>query len=103
MKDYPKIVTIFIMLFFKFGGDLSISGDLANELSYLFPEKIIVVAYMTESKANISMRGQHVRGLVLKAIEGLENATGGGHESAVGAKVMIKDLEKFKERIEKFS
>lgn len=89
------------MLFFKFGGDLSISSDLSNELAYLFPKKIIVTAYVTESKANISMRGQHVRGLVLKAIEGLENATGGGHENAVGAKVMIKDLEKFKEKLEK--
>jgi len=89
------------LLFFKFGGDLSISSDLANELIYLFPEKIIVTAYITESKANISMRGGHVRGLVLKAIEGLENATGGGHENAVGAKVMIKDLEKFRENVEK--
>ncbi len=89
------------LLFFKFGGDLSISADLANELSYLFPDKIIVVAYDAGIKANISMRGENVRDIVLKAIEGLENATGGGHENAVGAKVMIKDLEKFKEKLEK--
>ncbi|GAH40726.1 unnamed protein product, partial [marine sediment metagenome] len=57
--------------------------------------------YVTESKANISMRGLGVRDLVLKAIEGLENATGGGHENAVGGKIMIKDLEKFKENLEK--
>lgn len=36
---------------------------------------------------------------VLKAIEGLENATGGGHEDAVGAKVKIEDLDKFKKRL----
>ncbi len=89
------------MLFFKFGGDLSISSDLSNELIYLFPEKIVVTAYVTESKANISMRGKNVLSLVLKAIEGFENATGGGHKNAVGAKVMIKDLERFKEKLEK--
>ncbi len=92
------------ILFFKFGGDLSISSDLANELSYLFPDKIIVVAYAGDVKANISMRGKiNVRNLVLKAIKGLENATGGGHKHAVGSRVMIEDLEKFKERVEKLA
>src|SRR3989344_737470 len=38
------------MLFFQYGGDLSISGELANELSYIFPEKIIVVVYVKGAK-----------------------------------------------------
>ncbi len=88
------------LLFFKFGGDLSISSDLSNELSYRFPGKIIVVAYTTESKANISARGESVRGVILKAIQGFENATGGGHENAVGATVKIEDLDKFRENME---
>jgi len=34
-----------------------------------------------------------------KGIEGLENSTGGGHAKAAGAKIMKKDLEKFKRNI----
>ena len=88
-------------LFFQYAGDLSISSDLANGLRHEFPEKFIVVAYVTGVKANISVRGKGVKKLVLKAIKGLEGATGGGHEDAVGAKVKVKDLEKFSERLEK--
>lgn len=94
-KNFGKI------LFFQYGGDLSISSDLANELSYRFPKKIIVVVYIAGAKANISMRGKNVRNLILKAIEGLNGATGGGHEDAVGAQVKIEDLEIFRERLEK--
>ncbi|MCX6747007.1 MAG: DHHA1 domain-containing protein [Candidatus Pacearchaeota archaeon] len=87
-------------LFFQYAGDLSMSADLANELTYLFPSKIVVVIYLTGIKANISIRGKKIRDLVLKAIQGLEGATGGGHENAVGAKVKIEDLEKFREKLE---
>ncbi len=89
------------LLFFQYAGDLSISADLSNELCYLFPKKIIVVAYITGIKANISARGEKVKSLILKSIEGLEGATGGGHENAVGAQVKIEDLEKFRENLEK--
>jgi len=89
------------LLFFKFGGDMSISCDISNGLNYLYPEKITVAVYDAGYKANISMRGDNVREIVLKAIEGLENATGGGHRDAVGASVRMEDLDKFKEKIEK--
>jgi single-stranded DNA-specific DHH superfamily exonuclease len=87
------------LLFFQYGGDLSISADLANELCYLFPDQIIVVVYNKGVKANISMRGKNSRELLLKSIKGLENATGGGHEYAVGGKINIEDIEKFKENL----
>ncbi len=87
------------VLFFQYAGDMSISADLSNELTYFFPEKIIVVAYLTGIKANISVRGEKIKEIILKAIKGLENATGGGHENAVGAQVRIEDLEKFRENI----
>jgi single-stranded DNA-specific DHH superfamily exonuclease len=89
------------LLFFQYAGDLSISADLSNELSYLFPEKIIVVVYITGIKGNISVRGKKIRNLILKSIEGLEGATAGGHEDAVGCQVRVEDLEKFRENIEK--
>ncbi len=89
------------LLFFQYGGDLSISGDLSNELNYIFPDKIIVVAYIKGIKVNISMRGKNVLKLLSKSIEDLEGATGGGHENAVGGQIRVDDLEKFKENLEK--
>jgi hypothetical protein len=89
------------LLFFQYGGDLSISGDLANELSYLFPEKVIVVVYIKGLKGNVSMRGTKIRETFLKSIEGFENATGGGHENAVGGQMNIEDLERFRSNLEK--
>ncbi len=87
------------LLFFSYGGDMSISADLANELSYKYPEKYIIVGYVSGFKVNISGRGNNVRDLVLKAIEGLEDSRGGGHENAVGAQVRLNDLEQFKENM----
>jgi len=88
------------VLFFRFGGDLSISKDLSNELSYLFQDKYIVVAYVKGNYANISARGENIRKAVLKAIDNLENASGGGHKDAVGARVQLEDLEEFRNIIE---
>jgi single-stranded DNA-specific DHH superfamily exonuclease len=90
------------ILYFKYAGDSSMSADLANELSYNFPDKVIVVAYLKggEGKANISVRGKKIRDKVVDAVSELEGATGGGHEDAAGARVRIEDLEKFKELIE---
>ena len=87
------------LLYFQYGGDMSISSDLANQLSYEFSKKIIVVAYISGGKINISARGKNVKGIILEAIEGFENATGGGHDEAVGAKINSENLEKFKERL----
>lgn len=89
------------VLFFQYGGDLSISSDISNELIYNFPKKIVVVVYVIGGKANISARGKNVKKIILNAIEGLEGATGGGHEEAVGAKLRVDDLELFRERVEK--
>jgi single-stranded DNA-specific DHH superfamily exonuclease len=89
------------VLFFKYGGQLSISADLSNELIYRFPKKTIIVAYVSGSKVNISARGRKVRSKILKSMEGLSNATGGGHEDAAGAQIQARDLEEFMERFRK--
>lgn len=89
------------LVFFQYGGDLSISSDLANELSYKFPEKIIAVGYLSGNKVNISLRGKSIKKIVLEAIKNLEDATGGGHEDAVGVRVRVEDLKKFRENIER--
>ncbi len=89
------------LLFFKYGGGMSISADLANELTYLFPDKIVVVVYVNGFKANVSGRGVGVREFVLDALHNLKNASGGGHKNAVGAQVSVDDLGVFQERLEK--
>lgn len=88
------------LLFFQYRGDLSISADLANELTYKFPNKVIVVVYIIGVKANISVRGKKIRKIILKSIEDLDEATGGGHEDAVGARIKIGDLERFRKNLE---
>ncbi len=86
------------ILFFQYGGDLSISAELSNELSYKFPDKCVVVMRVKTDKVSISMRGKKVKEKLEKAIKGIEGASGGGHEDAVGAQVRIGDLELFKKR-----
>ena len=88
------------LLFFEYSGELSLSADLSNELIYKFPDKMIIVVYVSSGKANISGRGRKIKDVFLKATKGLENATAGGHENAAGAKIQIKDIEKFRERVE---
>lgn len=84
------------VIFFQYGGDMSLSADLANELHYRFPGKVILVAYLKGNIANISVRGKEdVRKVTLKAVKQIDNATGGGHKNATGAKVMVEDLKKF--------
>jgi single-stranded DNA-specific DHH superfamily exonuclease len=88
-------------IYFQYGGSLSLSANLANQLSFEFPDKIIVVAYINKDIANISLRGKKdVRKLTLEAISGIEGATGGGHKNATGAKMSVSYLPKFKEKIE---
>jgi len=90
------------MIYFQYGGGLSLSGNLANQLIYEFPKKVIVVVYIKGELANISMRGSFVdvRDITLKSIAGLESATAGGHEHATGARMDIDDLEIFKKKFE---
>ena len=86
------------VLFFQYGGDLSISSDLSNQLIYNFPSRIIVVIYAMGAKANISVRGKGSRDRLVRAIEGLPAATGGGHEEAAGGQMRVEDIELFKKR-----
>ncbi len=86
------------VLFFQYGGDLSISSDLSNQLIYIFPDKTIVVIYISGMKANVSVRGKNVRDKLAAAIEGLAGATGGGHKDAAGGQMKVSDIEIFKKR-----
>jgi single-stranded DNA-specific DHH superfamily exonuclease len=90
------------LLFFSYGGQLSISSDLANELSYLYPKHVIAVAYTNGSYANLSLRGPKVRDMLEKIIGEFEGGRGGGHMDAVGARIKTGDLERFKTTVQKY-
>ena len=77
------------------------SADLSNKLSYLYPEKVVVVAFVKGERVNVSLRGIKIRGVALDLLKEFENARGGGHENAVGCQLDLGDLEKFVEELGK--
>jgi oligoribonuclease NrnB/cAMP/cGMP phosphodiesterase (DHH superfamily) len=87
------------VLFFSYSGKTSMSSEIANRLFYDHKDKLIVVAFKRPEKTNISIRGKNALKITYKAIEGIQGATGGGHEEATGAMTPIDDFEKFKENI----
>lgn len=89
------------LIFFSYGGETSMSADLANELSYKNPGKYIAIAFIKGPIANISLRGNKVREILLKILKEFPEASGGGHEDAVGARIKSEELEKFKMLFEK--
>jgi len=89
------------VIFYIYQGDTSMSSDIANELSYRNKGKYIIVGYSKGETINLSIRGKNVRFILENILKKIEHASGGGHEDAVGAKIMKKDLEVFKKLIEK--
>jgi single-stranded DNA-specific DHH superfamily exonuclease len=91
------------ILFFKYSGETSMTSELANNLSYHFPEKIIIVAYVKGESVNLSIRGKNIKNKILELLNKIETATGGGHDNAIGAKMSLKDLDKFVEDLKNIS
>jgi single-stranded DNA-specific DHH superfamily exonuclease len=89
------------LIFFTYSGETSMSADIANRLSYLYPGKTIVVAFIKGVRVNLSVRGKNIREKVLNVLEGLPLSRGGGHEDAVGAQIDFEQLEEFKKEFEK--
>jgi single-stranded DNA-specific DHH superfamily exonuclease len=88
------------LLFFIYSGEMSISQEISNELSYRYPKKVVVVLYSSGGKANISIRGYvNVKDLLLKSIADIEGARGGGHEHSCGGRMPSDGIAKFKENL----
>ena len=58
------------VLFFRYSGEISMSADIANRLSYDFPKKVIAVVYLKGSRVNISVRGKNAKKVVEEAVKG---------------------------------
>lgn len=86
------------LIFFKYGGETSFSAQIANELFYLYPNKIIAVACVKGNKVNVSLRGKNVLKITLEALSKIEGK-GGGHKDACGAALKTSDLQKFHENL----
>ena len=104
LLDAAKLSVADKYLIFNYSGTLSISSDLSNELSYIFPKKYICVAYSSGSLTNISLRGDNVKNILGQILPNFVGATGGGHKDAVGARIQTNELDKFVEMLkEKFA
>jgi len=87
------------LLFFQYSGNLSLSGELANELYYNFPKKMVIVAYIKGEEAKLSIRGYlDVREITKNAVEKVGGRSG-GHKNACAAMLNANDIEKFKEEV----
>jgi len=84
------------ILFYVYSGKSSMSAEIANELYFRHPKKIVAVAYKNSDKVNVSLRGKNVRDAVIKITGSIENSTGGGHKNACGASLPLDKLEEFK-------
>lgn len=91
------------VLFFSYSGDTSMSSEIANKLCFNHKDKLIIVIFKRQEKANISIRGKNALKITKQAIANVNDATGGGHEEATGAMVPIDNLKKFKANIKQLT
>ena len=84
-------------LFFTYGGEMSLSQDISNELTYKYPHLKIVIGFIKGGHVKFSLRGEKIRTLMVNAIKNIEGATGGGHEFSCGAQMSSEYVQTFKE------
>lgn len=74
----------------------SFTAELAGELLYLFPDKIVIIARKKSGEMKCSIRSKKIPiSLILeKALVGIEGY-GGGHELACGAAIKEHDWQQF--------
>lgn len=91
-----------ILLFLYPDKKMSLTGDLSVELSYRYPDKVIVVGREKSGEVKLSLRSKGIRidEPLKKALEGVQGY-GGGHEFTCGANVKKEDFSKFIEQLKK--
>lgn len=79
---------------------MSFTGEVSNELLYLYPNKIIIIAREKNGEMRMSLRSSNViiPPILEKALSGVQGY-GGGHEYACGACVKKEDFERFVESL----
>lgn len=74
----------------------ALSSDLAGELGYLHPDKVVIVGREKSGELKCSIRSREIKikPILIKALQGVEGY-GGGHDYACGAVVKAEDFEQF--------
>ncbi len=101
LKEALRMVDDSGFLIFTYSEDnMSFTGDLANELLYRYPEKMIVIAREKSGEMKCSLRSSAyvLPHMIDKAIAGFKGH-GGGHEHAAGAVVKKEDFDEFINRL----
>jgi len=92
-----------LFIFTYAANQTSVTKELANELTALFPDKIIILAREKSGSFKMSLRSGRqappLRDALERALVGI-TGSGGGHEKACGANVLSDDFARF---IENFS
>lgn len=84
-----------ILLFFYTENQWSFTSDLSNELSSLYPKKIIIIARKKSGEMKCSIRARiNIDTILERALKGI-GGYGGGHPQACGAVVKEEDWELF--------
>ena len=94
------------LYYFYSAPTFNITSVISTAVSFEQMGKTVVVVAPIEGDPDylkISARNQgkveDMSALLNKGIEGLENATAGGHKPAAGGRIMKKDLNKFKDNL----
>lgn len=74
----------------------SLTSELANELIYRFPDKVIIVGREKDNRLKMSLRSNKIdlRPIIKKALIGIDGY-GGGHEFAGAVNISVNDFDKF--------
>ena len=91
-------------IIFTYGGNMSISSEIANALFYKNQDKLIVVCYKNQryGKVNVSIRGKNAKKITEKIVSKISGASGGGHEEATGAVIPEEKFEEFKKELKNY-
>ncbi|PIN75453.1 hypothetical protein COV17_03880 [Candidatus Woesearchaeota archaeon CG10_big_fil_rev_8_21_14_0_10_36_11] len=90
-----------ILLFNYAENQWSFTANLANELTVLYPKKVIIISRNKSGEMKCSLRAQFpILTALEKALVGI-NGYGGGHENACGAVIKVEDWDRFLEQFKK--
>lgn len=108
-KEFKRLVSDFNrkrklvkgkIIFYEFNSKMAIKSSLSGYLTQFYKDKILIISQKNGENFDISFRrGDNVKvdlnKLAKKAIAGIPNSEGGGHEAASGARIPVKYIAKF--------
>ncbi|MFC1723227.1 DHH family phosphoesterase [Nanoarchaeota archaeon] len=103
LMDYAvkKVGTSKLLLVRYQENKMSFSGELANELLFKYPDKVVLVGREKSGEMKCSLRSGpniNVRQALERALSGI-NGRGGGHEQACGAVIPVEQFSTFIEQL----